>query len=179
MSEKTIKQYDNSIKKCREIFEKKNNDYGTSWRIMRLSSILDQIFIKATRIRTIEEKGEMKIDEGVESELIGIINYSLMALIQIECNIDLELNTSKILELYDKNILQTKNLMLEKNHDYGEVWREMQVSTFTDMLLMRIHRMRQILENDGKTIASEGMESNFSDMINYSVFALIRMSEKS
>ena len=102
-----------------------------------------------------------------------------MALIQIECNIDLELNTSKILELYDKNILQTKNLMLEKNHDYGEVWREMQVSTFTDMLLMRIHRVRQILENDGKTIASEGMESNFADMINYSVFALIRMSEKS
>lgn len=179
MSEKTIKQYDNSIKKCRKIFEKKNNDYGISWRIMRLSSILDQIFIKATRIRTIEEKGEMKIDEGVESELIGIINYSLMALIQIECNNDLELNTSKILELYDKNILQTKNLMLEKNHDYGEVWREMQVSTFTDMLLMRIHRMRQILENDGKTIASEGIESNFSDMINYSVFALIRMSEKS
>jgi len=176
---KTSTQFDTAIKTCREVFIKKHKDYGTSWRIMRVSSILDQIFIKATRIRTIEENGMMKVDEGIEPEYMGIINYCVMGLIQIElkAETEIELSEEKVSSLYDKYIAQCKALMQEKNHDYGEVWRNMQVSTFTDMLLMRIHRMRQILENDGKTIMSEGIDSNLMDMINYSVFALIRLKE--
>ncbi|MCX6187439.1 MAG: DUF1599 domain-containing protein [Bacteroidetes bacterium] len=176
---KTSTQFDTAIKTCREVFIKKHKDYGTSWRIMRVSSILDQIFIKATRIRTIEENGMMKVDEGIEPEYMGIINYCVMGLIQIElkAETEIELSEEKVSSLYDKYIVECKALMQEKNHDYGEVWRNMQVSTFTDMLLMRIHRMRQILENDGKTIMSEGIDSNLMDMINYSVFALIRLKE--
>lgn len=176
---KTSIEFDNAIKTCREVFIKKHKDYGTSWRIMRVSSILDQIFIKATRIRTIEEKGTMKVNEGIEPEYMGIINYCVMGLIQIELKNETEIDLSeeRISTLYDKYVKSCKDLMMEKNHDYGEVWRNMQVSTFTDMLLMRIHRMRQILENDGKTIMSEGIDSNLMDMVNYSVFALIRMKE--
>lgn len=176
---KTSIEFDNAIKTCREVFIKKHKDYGTSWRIMRVSSILDQIFIKATRIRTIEEKGTMKVNEGIEPEYMGIINYCVMGLIQIELKneTEIELSGERVTTLYDKYIKACKDLMMEKNHDYGEVWRNMQVSTFTDMLLMRIHRMRQILENDGKTIMSEGIDSNLMDMVNYSVFALIRMKE--
>jgi hypothetical protein len=176
---KTSNEFDNAIKTCREVFIKKHKDYGTSWRIMRVSSILDQIFIKATRIRTIEENGMMKVNEGIEPEYMGIINYCVMGLIQIELKneTEIELSGERVATLYDKYIKACKDLMMEKNHDYGEVWRNMQVSTFTDMLLMRIHRMRQILENDGKTIMSEGIDSNLMDMVNYSVFALIRMKE--
>lgn len=176
---KTSIEFDNAIKTCREVFIKKHKDYGTSWRIMRVSSILDQIFIKATRIRTIEENGMMKVNEGIEPEYMGIINYCVMGLIQIELKneTEIELSGERAATLYDKYIKACKDLMMEKNHDYGEVWRNMQVSTFTDMLLMRIHRMRQILENDGKTIMSEGIDSNLMDMVNYSVFALIRMKE--
>jgi hypothetical protein len=172
-------EFDNAIKTCREVLIKKHKDYGTSWRIMRVSSILDQIFIKATRIRTVEENGLMKVNEGIEPEYIGIINYCVMGLIQIELKNEtkIELSEERVSNLYDKYINACKDLMMEKNHDYGEVWRNMQVSTFTDMLLMRIHRMRQILENDGKTIMSEGIDSNLMDMVNYSVFALIRMKE--
>ncbi|MES2656822.1 MAG: DUF1599 domain-containing protein [Bacteroidota bacterium] len=177
---KTAIQYDSVIKNCRTVFINKNHDYGTSWRIMRISSIIDQIYIKATRIRTIEEKGTMKVDEGIEPEFMGIINYCVMGLIQLDLvndkNMDLE--SSFLTNLYDKHIANTKALMEEKNHDYGEVWRDMLVTTFTDMLLMRIQRMKQILENKGKTIASEGIESNLQDMINYSVFALIQLSER-
>ncbi|MES2726460.1 MAG: DUF1599 domain-containing protein [Bacteroidota bacterium] len=177
---KTAIQYDSVIKNCRTVFINKNHDYGTSWRIMRISSIIDQIYIKATRIRTIEEKGTMKVDEGIEPEFMGIINYCVMGLIQLDLvndsNMDLE--GSFLTNLYDKHIANTKALMEEKNHDYGEVWRDMLVTTFTDMLLMRIQRMKQILENKGKTIASEGIESNLQDMINYSVFALIQLSEQ-
>jgi hypothetical protein len=146
---------------------------------MRVSSILDQIFIKATRIRTVEENGLMKVNEGIEPEYIGIINYCVMGLIQIELKNEtkIELSEERVSNLYDKYINACKDLMMKKNHDYGEVWRNMQVSTFTDMRLMRIHRMRQILENDGKTIMSEGIDSNLMDMVNYSVFALIRMKE--
>lgn len=176
---KTSHQYDAVIKNCRAVFINKNADYGTSWRIMRVSSIIDQIYIKANRIRTIEDNGAMKVNEGIEPEFMGIINYCIMGLIQIELagSKEMDLEQNIIASLYDKYVLQTKNLMEEKNHDYGEVWRDMLVTTFTDMLLMRVQRMKQILDNKGKTIASEGIESNLMDMINYSVFALIKLGE--
>ena len=175
---KTSTQYDSVIQKCRAVFINKNADYGTSWRIMRISSIIDQIYIKANRIRTIEDNGTMKVNEGIEPEFMGIINYCIMGLIQLELvdNKQMDLPQETIATLYDKYVLQTKTLMEEKNHDYGEVWRDMLVTTFTDMLLMRIQRMKQILDNKGKTIASEGIDSNLMDMINYSVFALIKLA---
>ena len=175
---KTSTQYDDVIQKCRAVFINKNADYGTSWRIMRISSIIDQIYIKANRIRTIEDNGTMKVNEGIEPEFMGIINYCIMGLIQLELvdNKQMDLPQETIATLYDKYVLQTKTLMEEKNHDYGEVWRDMLVTTFTDMQLMRIQRMKQILENKGKTIASEGIDSNLMDMINYSVFALIKLA---
>ena len=178
MTNKTSIQFDEAIQKCRQVFITKNNDYGTSWRIMRLSSIIDQIYIKANRIRTIEENGVMKVNEGIEPEFMGIINYCIMGLIQIELvdNSEINLPTNQIEELYDKYVTQTKNLMLEKNHDYGEIWRDMLVTTFTDMMLMRVQRMKQILENKGQTLASEGIDSNLMDMINYSIFALIKLN---
>lgn len=178
-------EYDAVIAQCRNVFQKKNHDYGQSWRIMRVSSIIDQIFIKATRIRTIEENGKQKVDEGVESEWMGIINYCVMGLIQ--CGVsgetmgdgasqaNSEEDVDALMRQYDLIIAETKRLMEQKNHDYGEIWRSMLVSTFTDMLLMRVNRMHQILENKGSTLVSEGIESNLMDMINYSVFALIRL----
>ncbi len=145
---------------------------------MRVSSVTDQIYIKAARIRNIEEKGISKIDEGIESEFKGIINYCIMALIQLEPDsLSQNLSEKDIEGKYDSYVRETKSLMEQKNHDYGEIWRDMLVSTFTDMLLMRIQRIHQILGNQGKTLASEGVESNFMDMINYSIFALIRLSE--
>lgn len=175
---KTSNEYDAVIQKCRTVFINKNADYGTSWRIMRISSIIDQIYIKANRIRTIEDNGTMKVNEGIEPEFMGIINYCIMGLIQLELvdNKQMDLPQETIATLYDKYVLQTKTLMEEKNHDYGEVWRDMLVTTFTDMQLMRIQRMKQILDNKGKTIASEGIDSNLMDMINYSVFALIKLT---
>ena len=175
---KTSTQYDSVIQKCRAVFINKNADYGTSWRIMRISSIIDQIYIIANRIRTIEDNGTMKVNEGIEPEFMGIINYCIMGLIQLELvdNKQMDLPQETIAMLYDKYVSQTKTLMEEKNHDYGEVWRDMLVTTFTDMQLMRIQRMKQILDNKGKTIASEGIDSNLMDMINYSVFALIKLA---
>lgn len=175
---KTSTQYDAVISKCRTVFLNKNADYGTSWRIMRISSIIDQIYIKANRIRTIEDNGTMMVNEGIEPEFMGIINYCIMGLIQLELveSKEMDLGLKVIEKLYDKYVFQTKTLMEEKNHDYGEVWRDMLVTTFTDMMLMRVQRMKQILDNKGKTIASEGIESNLMDMINYSVFALIKLS---
>ncbi len=174
---KTSTQYDAVIGKCRTVFLNKNADYGTSWRIMRISSIIDQIYIKANRIRTIEDNGTMMVNEGIEPEFMGIINYCIMGLIQLELveSKEMDLNIIVIEKLYDKYVFQTKTLMEEKNHDYGEVWRDMLVTTFTDMMLMRVQRMKQILDNKGKTIASEGIESNLMDMINYSIFALIKL----
>jgi hypothetical protein len=176
----TSKQFDEVIALCREVFINKNKDYGQSWRIMRISSITDQIYIKAVRIRNIEEKGLNLVGESEESEFIGIINYCVMVLIQIETGEDERYICSdeELLKSFDSYINKTKDLMMQKNHDYGEIWRSMLVSTFTDMLLMRINRIHQILENKGKTLASEGIESNFMDMINYSIFALIRLAEK-
>jgi hypothetical protein len=175
----TALEFDEVIGRCQEIFEKKNKEYGQSWRIMRISSIIDQIFIKANRIKTIEENGVQAIDEGVVPEWMGIINYCVMGLIQINpAYAHKNLSESELFEIYADYLLQTKNLMTQKNQDYGEIWRKMLVSTFTDMLLMRINRMHQIIENKGKTEVSEGVDSNLMDMINYAVFALIRLKEK-
>ena len=179
MINQTALEFDEVIGRCQEIFEKKNKDYGQSWRIMRISSIIDQIFIKANRIKTIEENGVQAIDEGVVPEWMGIINYCVMGLIQINpAYAHKNLSESELFEIYADYLLQTKNLMTQKNQDYGEIWRKMLVSTFTDMLLMRINRMHQIIENKGKTEVSEGVDSNLMDMINYAVFALIRLKEK-
>lgn len=180
MINQTSHQYDTVIAACRDIFVKKNKDYGTSWRVMRNSSIMDQIFIKAQRIRTIEEKKSQKVNDSTESEFAGIINYCVIALIQMELNDADGMNPDiqKLTAMYDKQIALTKDLMMQKNHDYGEAWRDMRVSTFTDMLLMRLLRIRQIEESNGETIASEGVESNIRDMINYSVFALIQLNEQ-
>jgi hypothetical protein len=167
----TSAQYDQAIQKCVDLFQKKTHDYGTAWRILRPSSLTDQIFIKAQRIRTIE---------GIEDEFVGIINYSLMALIQLELPSDapLELEPEKAVSLYKEQAKITKDLMMAKNHDYGEAWRDMRVSSFTDLILMKILRIKQIEDNAGKTLVSEGIDSGFRDMINYAVFALIQMSEQ-
>jgi hypothetical protein len=169
-------EFDEVIEQCRNVFVKKNKDYGMSWRIMRISSIIDQIFIKANRIKTIEENGVQAVDEGVQSEWLGIINYCVMGLIQLNPSLqNKNISDEELLEWYNQYLVQTKDLMMQKNHDYGEIWRKMLVSTFTDMLLMRVNRMHQIIENKGKTEISEGIDSNLMDMINYSIFALIRL----
>jgi hypothetical protein len=174
--EKTNQQYDKVISICRELFSKKMTDYGTSWRILRPKSLTDQIYIKAQRIRSIEEKGISKVDEGVRPEFIGIINYSIMGLIQLELGpSDTELNGAETLGLYDKYFKLAKKLMQNKNHDYGEAWRNMRISSYTDLILMKIKRTKQIEDNQGKTIASEGIDANYFDMINYAVFAMIKI----
>lgn len=165
--------------KCRDLFFKKTKDYGTAWRILRAKSLTDQIFIKAQRIRTLEEKGESKVGEGIEDEFIGILNYSIMALIQMELgeNEEMELPAERALKLYDNQVTITKDLMMKKNHDYGEAWRDMRVSSFTDLILMKLLRIKQIEDNKGQTLVSEGIDSGYRDMINYAVFAMIQMSE--
>jgi hypothetical protein len=151
-------------------------DYGTAWRILRPISLTDQIYIKAQRIRSIEEKGVTKVDEGVRSEFIGIINYAIMGLIQLELGpSDAELNPEETLSLYDKYFGQAKALMQDKNHDYGEAWRNMRISSYTDLILMKLKRTKQIEDNQGKTIISEGIDANYLDMINYAVFAMIKI----
>lgn len=176
----TSVQYDEAIKICKDLFMKKMKDYGTSWRILRPSSLTDQIFIKAQRIRTIEDKGTQKIEDDVKGEFIGILNYCIITLIQLELNnyTELELPADKAEAFYNFHANHAKKLMEDKNHDYGEAWRDMRISSFTDMLLVRIMRIKQIEDNKGLTIASEGIESNYYDMINYCVFALIKMQEK-
>ena len=175
----TIKQYDSVIDLCRELFHKKMKDYGSAWRILRLASLTDQIFIKAQRIRELQKNSVRKIDEGQSDEFIGIINYSIMALIQIEKGVseepDIDLEESLI--LYNKISENTKNLMLDKNHDYGEAWREMRVSSLTDLILQKLLRIKQIEDNSGKTLVSEGIDANYSDIINYAVFALIHLEK--
>lgn len=175
--EKTIQQYDQVITICQDIFSKKMNDYGTAWRILRPSSMTDQIFIKAQRIRSIEMKGIRKVDEGKRSEYIGIVNYCIMALIQLEKGISdkEELPYDETLQLYLDYFEKAKNLMLNKNHDYDEAWRSMRISSITDLILMKIKRTKQIEDNAGQTIISEGIDANYFDMINYSVFALIKL----
>lgn len=162
---------------CRDLFLKKTTDYGTAWRVLRTSSLTDQIFIKAQRIRTLEEKGVSKVGEGITEEFIGILNYSVMALIQmhIDASAPLELSAEETINKYDHEVAITKQLMMDKNHDYGEAWRDMRVSSFTDLILMKLLRIKQIEDNQGKTIVSEGIDSGYRDMINYAVFALIKL----
>ena len=173
----TEKYYQKIVKECRLVFEKKMTDYGSAWRILRLPSLTDQIFIKAQRIRSIQELKNKRIDEGEYPEFIGIINYSIIALIQIDKGVS---STPKMpkrtaLDLYDKNFSIAKNLMLNKNHDYGEAWKDMRVSSLTDLILQKILRIKQIEDNKGKTIISEGIDANYLDIINYGVFSLIHL----
>ena len=175
----TSKQYDQITTICRDLFFKKMTDYGSAWRILRLTSLTDQIFIKAQRIRGLQTNKERKVDEGQISEFIGIINYSIMSLIQIEKGIveSPDLNLAQALKLYDNQLSVTKSLMENKNHDYGEAWREMRVSSLTDLIIQKILRIKQIEDNKGKTLVSEGIDANYQDMINYSVFALIHLQK--
>ncbi len=176
----TDKEYDDVVKTCKTLFKKKMRDYGSAWRILRLPSLTDQIYIKAKRIREIQDLKKTKIDEGQEAEFIGIINYAIMALIQMELGIASEpdLNTTQAMELYNKHIAKTKELMQNKNHDYGEAWRDMRVSSLTDLILQKLLRVKQIEDNKGKTLVSEGIDANYQDMINYAIFALILLNEK-
>lgn len=174
---KTVEQYTKVISNCREIFEKKTKDYGTAWRILRTSSLTDQIFIKAQRIRTIQETGENKVGENIEGEFIGIINYCIMAVIHLkEEQLEQEISPNKVSELYDKYASIALELMKEKNHDYGEAWRDMRVSSLTDLILMKLLRVKQIENNGGKTIISEGIDANYYDILNYAAFALIHLT---
>ncbi|MEZ4787294.1 DUF1599 domain-containing protein [Flavobacterium haoranii] len=175
----TSQQYDSIIAICRDLFTKKTKDYGTAWRILRLPSLTDQIFIKAQRIRSLQENEVRKVDEDETSEFIGIINYCIMALIQIEKGIaqQPDLNYDEAVKLYDEKISLTKKLMEDKNHDYGEAWRDMRVSSLTDLILQKLLRVKQIEDNKGKTLVSEGIDANYQDMINYSVFALIHLGK--
>jgi Nucleotide modification associated domain 1 len=176
---KTAVQYDKAINSCKDIFLKKMKDYGTAWRVLRTGSITDQIFIKAQRIRTIEENGTQKINEDIRSEYIGIINYSIIGLVQLALINDtrMELPTDEVKRLYEKYAGEAKQLMENKNHDYGEAWRDMRISSLTDLMLMKIMRIKQIEDNKGETIISEGIDANYFDMVNYSVFALIKLDE--
>jgi hypothetical protein len=176
----TIQQYDSVIQQCEDIFLKKTADYGTAWRVLRPISIVDQIYIKAYRIRTIQEVGEQKVGDDIKGEFIGIINYSIIGLIQLSLSEgeEEELSTDAVKVLYDKHSNETKTLMLSKNHDYGEAWRQMSQESFVDLILMKLQRMRQILLNKGKTLISEGLDANYNDMINYAVFAMILLEEK-
>lgn len=185
--DKTINQYDHIISICRTLFLKKAKDYGTSWRIMRLPSVTDQLFIKAKRIRTLEETGLSKVGEDIDGEYIGIVNYCIIAMIQLELTplvaggadgTETEkeaLTTENVAKYYDQAVQETRELMLAKNHDYGEAWRDMRMESLTDMILMKLHRTKEIENNKGKTIVSEGVKANYQDMMNYAIFALINL----
>jgi len=176
----TSNQYNDQIEKCRELFIKKMHDYGSAWRILRLPSLTDQIFIKAQRIRGLQQNTERKIEEDETSEFIGIVNYSIMALIQLDKGVveQPDLSLEEATQLYDEQVAKTKQLMMDKNHDYGEAWRDMRVSSLTDLILQKLLRVKQIENNSGKTLVSEGIDANYQDMINYAVFALIHLEER-
>jgi hypothetical protein len=187
----TSRQFEQVIEQCRSLFLKKMKDYGTAWRILRITSITDQIFIKANRIRSIEEKGTQKVEEDIRSEYIGMVNYSVIGLIQLslegasvnaanslrEASKNAEMDFLEVEKLYNKYIYEAKTLMEDKNHDYGEAWRDMRLSSLTDLILMKLLRIKQIEDNKGQTIVSEGIDANYHDIINYSIFALIRLNE--
>jgi len=177
----TSDQYDSIIEKCRDIFVKKMKDYGTSWRILRLGSITDQVFIKGNRVRTLQEKGISKVGEGIRPEFMAIVNYSIMAQIQMEIGSvsveNAEMETEKVEMLFVKYANKAKDLMEAKNHDYGEAWRDMRISSLTDLILVKLLRIKQIEDNDGQTLISEGISSNYYDILNYSVFALLKLEE--
>ena len=173
----TSKQYDAVVDTCKSLFIKKMGDYGSAWRILRLPSLTDQIFIKAQRIRTIQETGENRVGESIEDEFVAIVNYCIMAIIQLkEVEIkEMELEPELAISLYEKYIQQAFDLMEKKNHDYGEAWRDMRVSSLTDLILMKILRVKQIEDNNGSTLISEGIDANYFDMLNYSIFSLIHL----
>lgn len=177
---KTEEQFDKAIAACRDIYTKKLHDYGTAWRIMRPCSVTDQIYIKANRIRSIEVKKEAFVEEGVRSELIGIVNYGIIGLIQLDlgCADEVDMEPAKAVELYDAYMAKTRSLMLAKNHDYDEAWRSMRTTSYTDLILMKLCRTKQIEDNCNETLISEGVDANYMDMINYAVFGLIKMDEK-
>lgn len=176
----TSAEYDAVIALSKGLFMKKTHDYGTAWRILRPESITDQIFIKAQRIRTLEEKKVSKVDEDITGEYIGIVNYCIIAMMQLECdeNTAVELPADKVNTLFDEKANETKELMFAKNHDYGEAWRDMRISSLTDLILMKLLRVKQIEDNKGLTLASEGIKANYQDILNYSVFALIKLGVK-
>ncbi len=174
----TIAQFDKALNICKDVYVKKLQDYGAAWRIMRTESITDQIFIKANRIRSLEIKKESAVGEGILPEFIGIVNYGIIGLIQLclghgDCD---DLTTERAIELYDKYVTETRELMIAKNHDYDEAWRGMRVNSYTDLILMKLFRTKQIEDNDGVTLISEGIDANYKDMINYSIFAIIKLS---
>ena len=175
----TKAEFEAVTSRCREIFEKKTRDYGTSWRVLRLPSLTDQIFIKANRIRSLETKGEAMVDEGILPEFQGIVNYGIVALIQLEHGFaDREdMTPDEALAEYDRQAERALQLMIRKNHDYDEAWRSMRVSSYTDLILMKIYRTKEIESNDGRTLVSEGIDANYMDMINYAVFGLIKLTE--
>lgn len=176
--EQTIQEYDIAMSKCKDIFSKKMKDYGCAWRILRLPSLTDQIFIKAQRIRSIEEKGTQKVGEDIRNEFIGIVNYSIIALIQLSKGVvdQPDMEAEEAIELYAEFAEDAKQLMMAKNHDYGEAWRDMRVSSLTDLILQKLLRVKQIEDNEGKTLISEGIDANYFDMINYAIFALIKLN---
>jgi len=176
----TDQQYSAALDKCREIFVKKMKDYGPSWRILRLPSLTDQLYIKAKRIRSIQDKKANKVNEGIEGEFIALVNYSLMALIQMELSPadEPDMESEEAISLFDQKAKFVYELMLAKNHDYGEAWRDMRISSMTDLILVKLFRIKQIEENEGKTLISEGIDSNFMDIANYALFCLILLSEK-
>jgi hypothetical protein len=173
-------EYRQVISHCKALFDKKNKDYGTSWRILRLPSLTDQIFIKAQRIRSIQDKGSQRIEDGIEGEFIGIINYCIIALIQksLDSSDQMEFSAEELSGFYDLQVETTLELLRNKNHDYGEAWRDMRVSSMTDLILMKIFRTKQIENNQGVTLVSEGVEANYQDMLNYAVFCLIKFTEE-
>ena len=178
--EQTIAEYDSIIKKCEDIFAKKMKDYGSAWRILRISSLTDQIFIKAQRIRSIEQKGKQKVEEGVSNEFVGIVNYAIIGLIQLDIGISEQaedMDYNEVMNTFTKQANIAKELMIAKNHDYGEAWRDMRVSSLTDLILQKISRVKQIEDNKGATLISEGVDANYLDMLNYAVFALIKLKK--
>ncbi len=179
MIEKTAQEYRDVIALCKSLFENKTRDYGTAWRILRLPSITDQIYIKAQRIRSIQEKGTQKVEDPIKDEFVGIINYCVMALMQAELRdaSDVEMSFDQLEPLYDRIVNDTFDLLQNKNHDYGEAWRGMRVTSITDIILMKLLRVKQIEDNKGRTLVSEGVKANYQDMINYSVFAMILLND--
>ncbi len=175
----TLEQYDEIVTRCKDLFGRKLKDYHCAWRVMRLASLTDQLYIKASRIRSIENKGVQLVDEGVHSEFIAIVNYSIIALIQLERGIvdEIDMSAEQAMADYERHSAEIRDLMIAKNHDYGEAWRQMRISSITDLILQKLLRVKQIEDNAGVTVASEGLDANYQDMFNYAVFALIRLEE--
>ena len=178
----TLQEFDQAVAECKDVFIKKMHDYGTAWRILRSPSITDQIYIKAQRIRSIEEKGVSKINEGIRSEFVGIVNYAVMAQIQLALGAahvdDSKMDDNKAVSLYDLYVQKAKDLLVDKNHDYDEAWRNMRISSLTDIILMKLLRIKQIESLESQTLISEGLESNYYDIFNYAIFALIKLISK-